>query len=87
MVFHTLIVLEEPKLDDIQPLEVAPWRPLFDFWPIFASWIFGDFGPKIAKMPIFAHFSSEKLRCKDVSKCIVKLFFVFRKSLGWFFIP
>ncbi len=43
--------------------------------------IFGDFDPKSAKNPKNAHFSSEKIKMKHASKCIVKLFFVFQKSL------
>ena len=49
--------------------------------------IFGDFGLKNAKNPKNAHFSSEKRGVKNASKCIINVFFVFRKSLRWLFIP
>ena len=48
---------------------------------------FGDFGLKNAKKPQNGHFSSEKIRVRNASKCNKKLFFEFLKQFRCLFIP
>ena len=52
MPFHTLIMLSEPKLDDIRLLEVVPQRQFLEFEAIFAlGFPIAKNGPKIKKVP------------------------------------